>query len=505
MKKHLLLFILYPLLLICSGCKKEMLDFDRLDGVQASGEWGIPVLNTTYTIGDILAQLENNNFISQDEDGQLSLNYSFDPIRVLTDSMLLSLPNVATQYRWQETFSGLGSFSKDTTFLFNLPANDIIIKRGVVMHGYLNLKLLGNVGTAILNFPNIKDASGNTFRLEFTGNSNERINLSGYVISFSYEKPNEMPIEVFFSHQETGEVTTFSVDLNVSTQNLRLKEITGKTRKFTENFSGVVEIGNLINKERYGGAFTLYDPKVSLHIKNTFNRIGGSVAIDTFHFTDKNNNAFNVLTAYPTTIHVLEGMNTEQNIENISSIHFSSDYEKIKFAGQATANPDGFSGGEISVMENSALDIKAKLEIPFSLKVDELYYQDTIDFNFGNSIDLDKALQSIVFRYIIGNALPFSVNAQAYLYNSEQHAVVDSLFYPELKLVGAFQGKMTETANILEIEQNRINKVLSADKIIIRFRLNTNGNKVSVNAKNGLKMILGVKVKYEDIDFLNLF
>jgi len=498
MKKNLPIYFLLSLLFIWNGCKKERFDFCRLDKLQASGEWGIPLLNTAYTIEDILTQLEDNDYISQNADGQLFLNYSFDQRRVVTDSILLSFPETFAKYQWRETFYSPAGYinSKDTTFLFKIPDDNIIIRRGVIMHGYFDLAISGNIGNIVISCKALKDASGRTFIRNVTGNYHQRIDLSGYSLSFSYEDTNRIAMDVHFSFQGTGESKEYFMNIDASCQKLRLQEVTGKMNPFRGNFSDVLDIGKFLNKNRYGGSLTLFNPKITIHLKNGFNRIRGVTLIDELHFTGQGSSS-DILTTYPSTIQILEGMDAAQDIEGLSSVFFSSNFDKLNFKGYAIVNPLGFEAGELSVRENSTLDIKANIGIPFELKSNEFYFYDTINFNITDSVNMYDFIQGLVFRYVIGNSLPFNVNSQVYFYNSTQQTLVDSLFYPYLQLNGAFQEKMVETAAILEIKQNRINQVLNADKIIFRFKVNTDGRKVFVNAKHGLKAILGVKIKYE--------
>ena len=506
MKKHLPIYFLLSLLFMVSGCKKEKFDFSRLNQISANGEWGISILNDTYTIEDILAQLEDNDYLFQDANGQLFLNYIFDEREIVTDSMILSFSNASSSYRWREVVSGIAGsiMSKDTTFLFKIPDDNIVVRKGTVMYGYLNLGISGNTGTVIISSQSLKDASGKNFVRNISGNYQERVDLSGYKLSFSYENANKIVLDVHITYQGTGTMKEYSMNMNVSSHNLRLREATGKIKSFTGRYKDRLNIGETLNRNHYGGSLTLYNPKVTLHVKNGFHQLRGFVFIDSLHFTGKNKPS-DILTAYPSQIQILEGMDAEQNVEGLSSVYYSSDFNRLRFTGRIIVNPQGLDAGEKDIRENSSLDITANIAIPFELKSDYLYYQDTVDFNIGDSINISQRLQNIAFRYVIGNGLPFNVNTQIYFYNSKQKTLVDSLFHPSLPLFGAFQGKMTETAAILEIEQNRIDKVLNANKIILCFKINTEGRKVFVDAKQGLKVLLSAKVKGDFEDIFGIF
>ena len=48
MKKHLPLLLALSFLLL--SCNKNAYDFSRMDGFEAEGNWGIPLVNANYSI-----------------------------------------------------------------------------------------------------------------------------------------------------------------------------------------------------------------------------------------------------------------------------------------------------------------------------------------------------------------------------------------------------------------------------------------------------------------------
>lgn len=500
---RLKLFSLFLLLFfLWNGCKKDF-DFDRLDNAEATGEWGIPLVNATYSIEDILSQLNENDYITQSPDGNIFLSYFFEENNLVTDSMILSFSNVSRNYEWQRniyTPDG-GSFSKDTIFLLKIPDDNMIVRSGVIMHGYLHLNTSKNISSVIVSCPSIKDASGNIFTKEFSDNGQEKIDLRGYRIDFNYVDTNTLIFNVVFEIEGQGGFHDYYVNINVSTDNLRLKEATGKIKAYNHSFIDHINIGQLTNNDNYGGSFTLYNPHIALHIKNSFNYLGGNVSVDGLYLAGHGSSISEVLANYPILIQISPGMDDELNLESISSVFFSSEFNQLNFKGEVTINPLGYDAGEVSIKENSSLDVKLNMALPFDMNVDDLFYHDIVNFSM-DSVSMYDLIENITFQCILKNGLPISLNAQVYFYNSMQMRIIDSLFTPQLTLTGAYQeGIFTETTKAIEVDQKRVNRILAADKIIFRFRVNTDGKRVVIDAKNSVQVKLSMKLKYDTQNF----
>lgn len=496
-RKYYLLPILL-LLISLGGCKKA-LDFSRLNNVEVSGEWGIPLINGNYSIEDILNQLEENEYISQSADGDLYLSYIFEETGIITDYMFLAFPNVSQKYDWRTSlYIPSGTIQMmDSSISFRIPDDNLIVRRGVINSGLLDLNITQNILSVTITCHNIKDAAGNSFHREIYGTYTEKIDLSGYLVEFSYKDTNTFFFDINFMLEGSGFVKEYFVDIDISTEYLQLKEVTGLVREYDQVYYDDIGIGIFSDGEDYGGALTIYNPKVNLHIKNGFDHIGGDIYVDNLHFTGNDINSAPILSQYPTLIQISPGMDAVRELNELSSIQYSTQFDKLIFGGHLLINPLGFDAGEVSIHENSSLDVKIDLNLPFDLNVEEIYYQDIIDFSL-DSVMMQDLIQEISFRCQLKNTLPLHVKAQLYFYNSAQQTVIDSLFTPSLDLNGAYRnGEPTETTVIMDVVQERVNKILAADKIILHFTIDTDGERVVINAKDGIKALLGMRFKYD--------
>lgn len=500
---RLKLFSLFLLLFfLWSGCKKDF-DFDRLNNAEATGEWGVPLVNGIYTIEDILSQLNENDYITQSPDGNLFLSYFFEENNLVTDSMILSFSNTSRNYEWRENiYTTAGeTVLKDTIFLFKIPYDNMIVRSGVIMHGYLHLSVSKNVSSIQISCPSVKDVSGNIFTKEFSNNGQEKIDLKGYRIDLNYVDTNTLIFNTIFEIEGQGGFHDYYVNFNASTDYLRFKEATGKIKPYNKSFIDQIGIGQLTNNDNFGGTFTLYNPQITLNIANSFHHLGGNVSVNKLNLAGDGSSISEILTHYPTLIQVSPGMHDELKLDAFSSVFFSSEFYQLKFEGDVEINPLGYDAGEISIKENSSLDVKLNMTVPFDVNVDDLFYHDIINFAM-DSVSMYDLIENITFQCVLKNSLPVSLNAQVYFYNSMQMRIIDSLFTPQLTLTGAYQeGVFTETTRAIEVDQERVNRILAADKIIFRFRINTDGKRVVIDAKETIHAKLNMKLKYDTQNF----
>ena len=90
MKRCLFSGILLALIvLLAFSCNKNRFNFDHLESVEGAGEWKLPIGSAHFTLENVLSQLNDNDLVAYDEDGNLMLQYRFamDPIIKGTDVM----------------------------------------------------------------------------------------------------------------------------------------------------------------------------------------------------------------------------------------------------------------------------------------------------------------------------------------------------------------------------------------------------------------------------------
>ena len=71
------------------SCNKNRFDFSQLESVEGSGQWKLPIGSAHVTLERVLSQLNDNDLVAYDENGNLKIQYRFamDPIIKGTDVM----------------------------------------------------------------------------------------------------------------------------------------------------------------------------------------------------------------------------------------------------------------------------------------------------------------------------------------------------------------------------------------------------------------------------------
>ena len=103
-------YFIYVVVLVTSvtffGCNENAFDFSQLDEVDANGDWGFPLLNAEYTIGDILDMSGDIGYLQQGSDGTVELRYEYTFDSIISASKYLdSYFNQDISVEGSKTFS----------------------------------------------------------------------------------------------------------------------------------------------------------------------------------------------------------------------------------------------------------------------------------------------------------------------------------------------------------------------------------------------------------------
>ncbi|MDL2309096.1 hypothetical protein LJC68_03700 [Bacteroidales bacterium OttesenSCG-928-B11] len=505
-----LLFLLPAILLVLYGCNKNKFNFDRMDGVDLAGEWGIPLVNAEYSVNDLIKQLNDEGYISQTGDGNLFFSYESDEYLIADASELLKFPG------FQETFS----HSIPNIFLIdepveiefaqvlNLDNEHIIIKRAEISGGEITLNVNHNITSnniaVTITIPEFKTATDEIFQVNLSvsalsGNFSHVIDLDGLVFSPTAENNVTVKVQLRFAQTSATPQEEFDIDVTCDVESLALQSFLGQASSYAEPFSSSFDFDLFSNN--YGGALTIYDPNLYIAVRNSF-YVTGELRIDTACFYGPSGES-SLLETTPEYVSIpVSPVDFQiEEIENMPSIRISTDYKSIKMAGEAVFNPGGFDAGDIYIDQESKIEGKYGLSIPFAFNIENIYYNDTIPFSLEDIATPDlveDVLQEALFRFAITNGLPLNMSMQAYFYNSTAQQLTDSLFSNGFTLPGSINGA-TPSAQITTqvITFDRLDNLINSDQIILRFKVNTDGHRVDLNVKDHLKVKLGVKLKYD--------
>lgn len=508
--RNLFFAILIPLLF---SCRKENFNFHHLQNVEASGEWGIPVANARYSVEDLLDQFDNQGYIIQEANGNLLFNYEIEKEEIIRASDFMFFENISKskQYRFENQYSTGTTVELPFEHAISIDSEQFIFSRADIKTGMVILEVSHNIDqpySVEVVSPDIITAAGLPFRMRYDQNNgnhfNRSIDISNFTITPSDTNKIRLEGKIIFTTSTGPSGSPFIIDSRISIQNLRLRSVSGKMAPYMSRIDEKLALDLL--SRHYSGSITLHNPRVTLYTKNSF-PMPARHQIDTAQFGGPHG-AVSLLDRTPVTVDIPVSPNNyyEQTINELSSLTLSSDYTSLQFTGKMTVNPDGFDAGEMYITEESSISVKLRVTIPFRLNIRNVSYQDTVHFNLDTVESMD-ILDNVSFRMVFTNGLPVNVNAQLYFYDSGQQTILDSLFSSALHLRNhnSTSGTTNDQTHFVEVSRDKLNRLASADRIIFRFHLDTPNGEVIFNSSDFLKVILGMKMKYNSSghDFSN--
>lgn len=508
MKKKLLFLALIPLFFAMLNCKNKF-DFDRLYGVDVSGEWGIPLVNAEYSVNDLVKQLNDEGYISQTGDGNLLFSYESSEtlIAKAADFMTFSGFDENMSYTIPNIFILEEPVHFDISETVSLENEYAMLKRGEIESGSLKLNVSHDLKTSdvalTVTIPEFRTSTNEIFQFTVSINAlyqnfTEIINLNE--LTFMPLENNSMNLTLRFQFIQTSQSPqeNFNLDINYELEEITLKSFYGQVANYSVPFSTSFDFD--LFSDNYGGDITIYEPNLYIAAKNSF-YVNGELQIDTASFYGPAGES-SLLATTPEIITIpVSPLNFQkENIESVEAIRISTDYKSVKVAGSAVFNPNGFTGGDVYVGKNSQIVGKFGLSVPFSFSMDHVYYSDTIKFSLDSLIApelVEEIVEEAVFRFAVTNGLPLNMNMQAYFYDSRSQQLVDSMFQNSFYLPGTVNGATpVEKIAMPVITFERIHNLTKSDYIILRFKVNTDGYRVDMNVKDHLKVKLGAKLKY---------
>jgi hypothetical protein len=151
--------------------------------------------------------------------------------------------------------------------------------------------------------------------------------------------------------------------------------------------------------------------------------------------------------------------------------------DKINYNVSLSYNPSGNNGLYNDFAYNTSnLVPYMDLEVPLSVRADQLVLSDTVDFvseNFKTSV------KSGTFTVHVANGFPLAADLKMYFLNAGG-SIVDSVISSGSILPGILNGENRVTEKMpsrisFHLDENRMTNVMSAKQVIFKVRFNTTG------------------------------
>jgi len=253
------------------------------------------------------------------------------------------------------------------------------------------------------------------------------------------------------------------------------------------------------------GEVSLTDPRISFQVVNEYGMPMNVIfnELEARNSTGSLDITLDPSTSIPANFPTQRG-DSAFTIVDVTNAKALLDFEPTEFYYNISARINQNLTSGFNFCENdSELKVRMKVEIPFIGHASDIVISDTVDIDIS---DVDASdIESATIRINASNRLPLDATLQLYLLN-ENDILLDSLLAPNTIVVEGAETDnegnpiaATDFKNDIEIDQQKINTLFEAKKIIIASRLNTIGADSEKNVKfkslDKLIVTLGLNLK----------
>ena len=176
------------------------------------------------------------------------------------------------------------------------------------------------------------------------------------------------------------------------------------------------------------------------------------------------------------------------------NLEYDTRFDAVRLVGKMVFNPDGLDE-LISVYDTSALGVSINAQIPFKFNIPGVHYLDTIDLKLSE-IETPEIIQEVLMNMAINSELPFNIQLQMLTFDSVAGCVTDSLLTNTAFIAGSFDGNPAKTTSEISVTRDRLKSLFKADKLILRFGLDTDDHDILLNLDNSLEVTLKADLIY---------
>ena len=506
MKTKGLLLLLFSVMLFYS-CSKEHYDTSQIHGVQVEGGCQLPILTASYSIGDLLTSFQIDSIISFDENGGLHFEYNYYEDDVLKGSDFMKFNGFVfdEHYSFENPYPFSIPGSIDTLIKFNdtvkLESDYVSLESGRMRSGILSFGIETNVvhiNSMVIRSNEIKNEDGSPFEVIHTDVSSPlEIDLAGLHFEFESEESHILTFEYEIRVSiDDFTVPEYDFHIHLAATDIDIEEMTGRVEKFDLRFS--LDTTFLLFNENVMGSLELNGIDVTLLERNSFG-LAARLVVDTAWIMNSDGighySFFDpmpieaALYASPTSFSEALHHNLNATVNSNSMGMFLSSLMIF--------NPEGMND-IIYLSDTSSIDMALNVDVPLSFRIDDVQYVDTVDMKLSE-VEYPELIEEITLEIDFNSTLPLNLNGRFYLYDSQQGVVLDELLTEGELISASFDGQPVTTHVSITVTEDKLEKALQADGLIMRYEVDTDAHDVSLNSKQKLEAFLKGGVKYNGI------
>ena len=487
------------LLLLMPSCNKNRFDYNHLDTIEGSGQWKFPIGSIHKTLGDVMGQLNDNHLISYDENGNLQVAYHFGMDNIINGASFMSLPTMTYDAHF-ETVNPCPyqlPYPVDTSARFEqeikLNPDGVRLEMAKIKTGIIEFHLVSNLGNfqdIILRSDNLKYADGSSWEEKLNISGDDSIDLSGVTLEVGEDSTLNFSYEVHYQMFNVLD-SLLVMDAKVELADLKLRQLSGYIDTYENSFS--FDTAFSLPLDKVSGHLKLVDAMLQIQTKNTFD-LYANLQLDEAQIYGGGIAPSMIFGEYPVVVQVKPSEDYTFALNETFTLDFDTRYDAIRLGGKMVFNPAG-AEQLVSIFDTSTMGIAFDAKIPMKLNVPGVNYLDTMDFHITD-IETPEQIKEVLLNLAVNSELPFDLQAQLFTFDSKAGKITDSLMTNTASIAGSFDGKPAKSVAEISVTQNRLQNLMKADKLIMRFGLDTDNHDVLLNLDNGFDVTLKADLFY---------
>ena len=503
MKNNKLFLVLALLVLALVSCKKDHYDVSHVNGVNAEGELLLPIATKSFTMMDMMARFHIDSLISCSETGELSYGYYFEDNDAVNGNRMLKFKdlNHYEHYVFDNPYTSGQPPVTDTMISFErtilFESDHISVLEAVMKMGRLNFRMVSNVGNlrrVVLRSSDIKDSTGHDFVFDaYVQNNAFGFDLAG--LHYLTDTANSLTFSYdLYCYYYPSSDPELYVDLGIQGRDLAMKSMRG----YVEAYSNRNRIDTLFSlfPDNLTGMLDVEGVSMKIRERNTF-PLGARLVVDTALVTGEGVEPYSILEPLPLEIDLPSQTAFGEVFSKSLHGRINASGGRAYSSSDFIVNPSGMSE-MVTVDDTCCIDLRIDVDIPFAFKVDNVQYLDTVNMKLSE-LEMPDMIESITLDLIFTSTIPLNLNGKFYMYDSETGTVTDTLLSDARLIQASFDGQPTTTTVGIEITEERIEKVLHSDRIIMVYEVDTDARDVKLNANQKLNLFTKAKVKYNGV------
>lgn len=499
------------LALAASSCKKK-----EVKKIAVNNQFAISLFNDTISIKELLNDMDSTTatWLRVKDDGTLYACYTDSIMGVIKASDFVS--NLEDVHLVSNTAFNLppvvSSTEKDTTltsdnfatiqFEYNdFDINEVLLKNGIFSFSIdINPVIPMLKKIVIFSEQLVSPDNDEPLRIEINYDKTEHaVDLAGYKIIPNEDKEVAFSSEITFHYDPAigFEGGDFNCILDYGITNVGFRTIHATMMRDIDSiYTDEMPIDFGINGIS-GTSAMLPFPTIRYIYQNSFGFDAEGV-VRKLEMIKPDGQADNLLKqdSIMITLNQTNGQYVEEYLDGTESqINALAGYTRLDFFGEVTV---ARAGDNITISDDSSVDVIADVEMPLQFSVDDLHYIDTVELSISNDVNIQNYLDEIDFFIDYNNQIPLQVTLQG-IFMKNGH-VLDSLFNNGDTL---FYDREASLQCI--ITDSKLQNVMRANQMILRLGVSTDFNNqgpqtVTIYEHNGIALRMRMLTKTNEIN-----